>query len=132
MKPSHIAAFMIVLVAVTSSCGKDGGVSPRADQFYGTWVNATINGDTLRFSRKGGKNILSYRLTAGQPQLTEVEFKYTSGKLFIRGFIGPSNEYFPLTNFKWNIVGKEFEWNGNQRFPYLSSIQPNYVYRKLP
>jgi hypothetical protein len=133
MKPSRIAALLFTLFIIAFSCSKDsdGG----ADLFYGRWVNTNNTGDTLWFAKTSGKNTLTCfsspgAMAGGIVTMLNYEYRYRNNKLYIKS--SWSSEFSPVANFKWDIHGKEFRWNGNHRFLFLSSIQPDYVYRKLP
>jgi hypothetical protein len=131
MTSARITILLIAFIALSYACKKDG--ISNVTRFYGNWVNTNDPGDTLEFKNKIGKNILSYKLTQGTTaQKTEVEYKFSDGTLLIRSLTLTGSDFYPLSGFKWVKVGQEFEWNGNSRYPYLSSIQPAYTYRKLP
>ena len=130
MNPARITILLIAFIALVHACKKDSSGSNAT--FYGNWVNTMDSNDTLWFSKKNGQNILSYFPTRGSTtNKWEVEYKYSGGTLLTRP-LTPGLDFYPLTGFKWVKAGKEFEWNGNSRYPYLSSIQPAYTYRKLP
>jgi hypothetical protein len=129
MTPSRITVFLLASIAMLAACKKEATGDVKI--FYGTWVNQTGFGDTLYFSKKNGKNVMSYLATAHNPSSRrESDYKVENGILVYR-FLG-GVDFVPVQGFKWNIVGHEFEWNANMRFPYLSSIPPPCVYRKLP
>jgi hypothetical protein len=126
--------FAILLLFISTSwiagCGK--GDHEEA-LMYGKWATITGINDTLYFYQKNGKDIMSYNISFNSPiQKTENEFRLSNGKLSIRYSTSTGvTDWFEYDSFRWLTERKKFELHGNQRFPFLSSIQPMYIYQKI-
>ena len=123
--------FFAILIYMAAACGKNN----LSDEslLYGKWIKEGNPGDTIRFYRKDGKNIIGRKITFSplNTNIIENEYRLVSGKLFIGYDIYGILEFLPMESFNWLQTGKKFELNGNERFPFLSSIQPVYVYTRL-
>ena len=122
--------FLVVLVSafLFASCGKNG--DSGSGVIYGKWIKSDLPGDTLYFQKKNGKNVLSMRLWSGA-DYSDLEFRYSNGRLSLRPLQG-STDFLLYSTFKWVQVGKSFHLNGNERYPFLSSIQGDYTYNRVP
>jgi hypothetical protein len=111
---------------------KKGDKLPEAI-LYGTWIKGSNAGDTLQFMRKNNKNILRYNISfnAALPAFTDVEFKYRDGKLSAKLYLPAAPDFYPIDSFRWKQVGSEFEIQGIQLYPILSSTEVHFTYRKI-
>ena len=109
------------------NCTKDK--SQNESIFYGTWVKGTNTGDTLQFYQKNGKNILAlnYSFNSLIYAPTEFEYFYVNDHLSIRH----TSTDFSIESFTWKQVGQEFELQGTELFPFMSSTQVYFNYRKI-
>jgi hypothetical protein len=84
------------------------------------------------FYQKNGKNFLAYNLSFNPVFYapTEAEFFYKEDRLTIRHLTSP-DVYFPIKSLTWKQVGQEFEVQGIELFPFLSSTQVYFTYHKI-
>jgi hypothetical protein len=126
--------FVLSIVIVFSSCGKDE--ITEAPALYGTWVKATggLPADTLRFFSKGGKDMLAFKLSAtggvNWPANVETEYRFSNGKLSVKAVSGSANEYFPADSFEWIEANKKFNVKLYQIVQYISADY-RVSYRKV-
>jgi hypothetical protein len=113
-------------------CGCEKEKQSDENILYGTWVKGSNVGDTLRFYKSNGKNILAYNVSfnAALPAPIETEFIYNLGKLSLK-YYGSLDSYHPVDTFKWIRVGEEFEVQGIQLFSFMSSTVVHFTYRKI-
>lgn len=120
------------VVLAFSYCGKNSSSDDAL--LYGKWATEGSPYDTMYFFKRAGRSLVYYRFSfnPSMATYTESEYRFRDGKLDI-GYTNQSGgtSFFTYSTFKWVQVGKKFELNGNQRFPILSSIQPNYIYTKI-
>lgn len=127
MRSLLLAALLLAAGAAFWGCNKDE--DGAASIFYGTWVKGPAAGDTLRFFRKDGKNILSCNLSF-TPALTapsEIEYTYANGKLHLHYAAEP----LAIESFEWKQHGKEFELLGFELFLFMSSSVTRFTYHKI-
>lgn len=118
--------------ALAAGCSKDGTNHDEA-LLYGKWQREGTPTDIMEFYKKSGKNRVSYSISSimAPPDIREDYFRVVNGKLEIGILIGSDITYMTYSTFKWLTRGRKFQVNGNQRFPILSSIQPDYTYIKI-
>ncbi len=98
--------------------------------FRGEWEASY--GDTIRFFRENGKNIVSYNQSISAFLTTnKYEYTYRGGKLGIKnGFAGP--DFTTYQTFTWIEEGKSFRIQGVDWFPFISSTTTWYTFTKIP
>ena len=129
MKP--LIFFLLIITGIAlSQCNKNNH-SDNESFLYGTWVKGNNTGDTLTFVKKNGKNVLLYNMSfnPGFSAPTETEYSYRNGKLAIR-FLG-SGDFRDVDNFNWKELGKEFELEGTDLFPFMALYTVTFTYRKI-
>lgn len=124
-------AMLFAVAAWACSCNKT--TTTNENILYGIWIKGPYAGDTLRFFQKGNKNIMAYNLSfnAALPAPTEREYTFSNDKLSIRTYVSAPEPYLAIKSFVWKQFGKEFEIQGNELFPFMSSILPYFSYRKI-
>jgi len=132
---SRILSLLLLIgftATITSGCSKDGNNHDEA-LLYGKWQKEGTPTDVMEFYRKSGKNRISYNMSTSMtsPTMREDYFRVVNGKLEIGILIGSDISYMPYSTFKWVSRGRKFQVSGNERFLYLSSIQPTYTYNKI-
>ena len=97
---------------------------------YGTWVKGNNPGDTLLFMNENGRHIFQFpaALSSAMYGYTKRPYRYQQKKLYVQL---ASDIEFPLSSFKWITEGKSFELQGNDLYPYMSSIAPKHVYTRV-
>ena len=130
MRKVIVSLMSILLSSSFFSCSKN--VSDEESAFYGTWVKGSNTGDTLQFSKKNGKNILSYNLSFNSLVYapTEVEYFYTNGRLSIK-YPAVTGADFPINSFVWKQGNKEFEVLGIELYNFMSASNVFFTFRKL-
>ena len=130
MRSTIAGLIMIVLASFSFSCKKD--LAGNESDLYGTWVKGSTFGDTLWFMKKNGQSIIRMpgSFNPLMPVYTEKEYRLNGEALNIQSFAPSSQEYFPITSFKWTDPGKEFTIQNSQVFMFMSSII-TYKYRKV-
>jgi len=127
-----MAAGIIVLfvVLLSFSCKKDKTIDEP--DLYGTWVRGSNFGDTLWFMKKNGQHIIRIpgSFNPLMPVYSEKEYRLQNGELSIKSFAPTSQEYFPITSFRWTDQGKEFTILNSHLFLFMSSIV-TFKYRKI-
>ena len=127
---SIVFGFIITILAFSFGCKKEQ--TTEEAKLYGTWVKGSSLGDTLWFMKKNGQNIMRIAESFNplMPKYAEKEYQFKNGVLNIKSFAPASQEYFPMTSFKWTDPGKEFTIQNSQLFIFLSSII-TYTYKKI-
>lgn len=126
---SAVVAFIVIVLAFSFGCKKEQNTEEA--KLYGAWVKGPGTGDTLWFMKKNGQNIMRMLdFFNPSPKYSEKEYKFKDGVLNIQSFAPSSQEFFPMTSFKWTDPGKEFTIQNSQLLPFLSSII-TYKYRKI-
>src|SRR5687768_3299872 len=79
-------AWVSLLISGLFVCGCEKEKTSGENIFYGTWVKGSNYGDTLRFYKNNGKNILAYNgsFNTALPAPIETEFIYRQGKLSLK------------------------------------------------
>lgn len=125
-------ALAVTAIAFTNvSCTKEQEMENTP--LTGTWIKGTSAGDTLYFTNNNGKNVLRYNASFN-PALTaatETEYIYRNSKLSLRNFMAAQNDFYVIQSFNWKEEGKEFEVLGYEIFPFMSSTQTRFTYRKV-
>jgi hypothetical protein len=127
-------AFFIVLISLAlffAGCRKNN--SEGESILYGTWVKGSNFGDTLWFMRKNNQDILrqAESFNAGLVVYSEKEYRFRNGKLEIKLFYPPSQDYYPIDSFTWIQAGSEFKIQGIQLYIFMSSAMTYFNFRKL-
>ena len=124
--------FMLVITAVfASSCSKKAvTAAAESNSLLGTWVRENdppgrIAADTLRFSVRNGKNILSFYSDGSPgpnwPTHADTEYKFKDGKLSYQNYSGSNTEYLNVESFQWIIPGKSFSAKLHQIVGFMSA-----------
>lgn len=126
-----IIFFGFLVVTAFCACTKKT-VEQRGETIEGVWVKGSHTGDTLRFSIKNGKNIVSYNMSFNTlfAAPTEREYILKEGKFSLQ-FLDRSNRFEPIESFKWKELHKEFEVEGIELFPFMSSMGTYFTYRRV-
>lgn len=124
------AAFFIAVITLVGSCSKDAAKKDEAI-LYGTWVNPD-HGDTLRFYKKGTRNIMSSNQSFNPLLYTpmEQEFKYENDKLYLNHGLGIP-DFYQVDGFKWKTRGRRFELLGFRVYLFMSSSTTVFNYIKI-
>src|SRR5688500_11834773 len=113
------AFYLLFLVHVVSimACTKKAVTNKPTDALQAIWVREGDTpgkhpADTLTFSMKNGKNILSF-YSAGSPgpdwpEHAETDYKFENGKLSYRNYFGTDNNFFEVESFQWITPEKTF------------------------
>ena len=120
---SLVAALIILLPGILFyACKKE--LKGNESDLYGTWVRGSNLGDTVWFMKKNGQNIMKVAVSFNpqMPGWSEKEYKFKDGKLSIKSFSPPSQEYFPINSFNWVETGKEFSITNSELYIFMSSI----------
>ena len=128
---STVAVSIVLIVVLLSfRCKKDKTIDEP--DLYGTWVKGSNHGDTLWFMKKNGQHIVRIPESFNPlvPVYAEKEYRFQNGELSIKSFGPASQEYYPITSFRWTDQGKEFTIQNSQLFIFMSSIIP-YKYKKI-
>jgi len=130
MKRLSFLTIVISLAAILISCKKEAASETILS---GTWIKGPNAGDTLQFMRINNKNILRYSISFNPalPAYKEMEYKYHNGKLSVQLSAPTLRDFYPINSFTWKQVGSEFQIQGIELFPILSSTQVYYTYRKI-
>lgn len=123
--------FIALIAAVSTSCGKDADGDEAV--LYGTWVKGSNAGDTLLFFRRANGNFLAYNLSFN-PALaapTEVEYAYRNNVLYLGTYLAQNGGLFQVHSFTWGRFGTEFEVQGSELYPFMSSTLVRFTYRKV-
>jgi len=123
----------IAFVLLFSGCSKNN--SSDESFLYGTWVNDSNAGDTLRFMSKTGMNILRYNISfnTAMPAITDMEYTYKNGTLSLAIFTPgrPAQPFQKISSFTWVLPGKKFRVQGMQLFRIMSSSSTYLTYTKI-
>src|SRR5437868_1357615 len=113
-----LRALIVVAVAIIFISCKKNDTNPGS-ALYGRWINSSDTVDTLQFMRKNNKDILRYNMSFNtvMPAYSEVEYTYKDGRLSCKLYASTSNDYYPITSFRWKRTGGEFEIQAIQLFP---------------
>ncbi len=121
------------------ACTEKAMVTQPEEPLQGVWVredNAPGRGpaDTLTFSKKSDKNILSF-YSAGSPgpnwpEYAETEYRFQNGKLSYRNYFGTDNEFFEVQSFQWITPGKSFSVKLYQILAFMSADY-RVTYRRI-
>jgi hypothetical protein len=113
-----------------TACTEKATVTTQPEPLQGIWVredNLPGRGpaDTLTFSTKNGKNILSF-YSAGSPgpnwpEHAETEYRFQNGKLSYRNYFGTDNEFFEVESFQWISPQKSFSVKLYQVLRFMSA-----------
>jgi hypothetical protein len=128
----RLFTFIVLCIGLSvAACSKKSEHSESI--LYGTWVKGPNIGDTMRFVRKNGTDILSYRndLFANYyPGNTETPYVFRDNKLTLvtSSSIGPVE--YEIDSFAWKKFGNQFQVTGTQFFPYTSSFF-DFTYTKI-
>ena len=131
MQWSIIALAVTVIALTIGSCKKEQEMENT--RLTGIWIRGTNVGDTLYFTVKNGKNVLRFNASFNPavPAVTETEYSYQNNKLSLRNFMAAQNDFYIIESFNWKQEGKEFEVLGFEIFPFMSSTQTRFTYRKV-
>lgn len=77
---------------------------------------------------------MRYDLTMNpaMPMRVEQEYAYRNGKLGVKTGLTGLADYRFFQTFRWINPGTEFEIQGVEWFPFLSSTSTYFTYKKLP
>jgi hypothetical protein len=133
-KKTHLERLLfacLIVLLISSGCRKDRAIK-NDSALYGIWVKGTTVGDTLEFFHRNGRNILRYDLSfnAALPAKKETEYIFRDGKLGIQLYSASGN-FNTIESFKWKQSGEEFEIQGIELFPFMSSTLVYFTYRKI-
>jgi hypothetical protein len=102
-----------------------------ADQLYGNWK--TSYGDTIRFSKQGHKDVITYDMSMNptMPLRTTKEYSFENNRFGIKdGMAGPVNfRYFDT--FTWVSPGEQFQVLGMEWFMFISSSTTVFTFTKI-
>jgi len=139
----HMSKAIFLLLVVIAfhliACTKKATVAKQEEPLRGVWVREDSPpgrepADTLTFSIKGGKNILSF-YSAGSPgpdwpEQAETEYQFKNGKLFYRNYFGTDNDFFEVESFQWITPEKSFSVKLYQILRFMSADY-KVTYRKI-
>ncbi len=128
---SYVIGLMVILFTVLSFACKKDGIGNESD-LYGTWVKGSNMGDTLWFMKKNGKSIIRVP-DSFNPQMaiySEKEYRLLNGFLSIKTYAPFSDDFDPVSTFRWIDRGKEFSIQNTELFLFMSSII-TYKYKKI-
>lgn len=126
------AIFLLFIVTAlhTTACIKKVAVGKQTESLQGVWVREDSPpgrgpADTLTFSTKNGKNILSF-YSAGSPgpdwpDHAETEYRFENGKLSYRNYFGIDNDFFEIESFQWITPEKSFSVKLYQIVRFMSA-----------
>ena len=126
-----IIFFAFIVATALCACTKKDS-EEVGDTIEGVWVKGSHIGDTLRFYKKNGKNVVAYNMSFNtlMPAPTEREYLLKDGKFSLQ-LLDRSNRFHPIESFKWKEVNKEFEVEGIELFPFMSSMRTYFTYRRI-
>jgi hypothetical protein len=126
----YIAICIIAPAIILFSCKKEN--NNDISLFYGSWK--TSYGDTIEFSKSGNKNMLSYdfSMNPALPTTTNHEYTYQSNKLGVKNGRSGSNNFYFFQSFRWLQTSQQFEVQGIDWFPFISSTQTYFTFTKIP
>jgi hypothetical protein len=126
--------YTLIFLSITStvffSCGKEN--YDEAGLFYGRWE--TNYGDTVMFSKPGRKNMLNYDASlnpAFAPRVNH-EFTFINNKLGLKNGRNSNGSFYFFQSFRWLQQGWQFEVQGVDWFPFISSTQTYFTFTKIP
>jgi hypothetical protein len=120
----------IVFALCITACTEEATVAIPGKPLQGTWVrddNPPGRGpaDTLTFSIKNGKNILSFYSAGspgpGWPEHAETEYRFENGKLSYRNYFGTDTGFLAVESFQWITPEKSFSVKLYQFLPFMSA-----------
>jgi hypothetical protein len=129
LKP-YLSLLFVTLLFAFFGCKKQSLDS--ASQFYGYWK--TSYGDTIRFSRQGNKNVITYDLTMNpsMPVRTTNEYTFENNKFGIRDGMASVTGFRYINSFAWVSPNEEFQVQGVEWFFFLSSTSTIFTFTKIP
>ena len=127
------ALLVITAVSLAAACSKDAEKREEA-VFYGTWIKGSKTGDTLRFYKKGIKDVMlsnqSFNPNMYAP--IEREYRYKNGKLILGyPFMSGGLAYDTIESFTWKNTGRDFEINGFELYMFMSSSLTKFTFVKV-
>jgi hypothetical protein len=126
----RVPAFIIFSFVLFTGCTKD---VLNEDSIHGTWIKGNSTGDTLRFFKKDGKNLLAYNLSFNPVMYApeETEYSFRNGKLALKNYLATAGDYFTIQSFEWVNPGSEFKLQGSELFPFMASTLVYFNYKKV-
>ena len=124
----RLSVFCMLACILFAACSKN---NDSDEQFlYGVWVKGNNPGDTLLFMNENGRHIFQFpaSLSPAAAGYTKLPYRYQKKKLYVQ--LTTDAEY-PLSSFTWKTEGRSFELQGNDLYPYMSSIAPKHTYTKV-
>lgn len=132
MKQLLVLFSAVAVIILFAGCKKD---QQQFDEslFTGTWVKGPDVNDTLWFSKKNNLNLLGYNVyyNAGSPVVAEMEYNYKNGKLEVKKPFTNDTTFYPIQSFIWKEQGKEFKITAIELFPFISSTEIKFMYKKV-
>jgi len=112
-------------------CPKEAVLDKNATGFEGVWIRKGDGpgrqpADSLIFFTKNGRNLVSFYTGWPQGSFTapaevETEYKFENGKLSLKEYSSPGNNFFPLNSFQWIVPNMEFTVRQYQILHFMSA-----------
>jgi len=121
---------LLVLAIALGAMACSRSNEPGEAGFYGLWVKGKLAGDTLVFKNQDAANLLQYNASFNPalPVSNTIAYRYRSGKLQV-ALYGP--EMVEISSFVWIVPGQQFQLQGFQLFPFMSSTGTKFTYTKV-
>jgi hypothetical protein len=122
---------ILIICFVITGCKKK--YASDESILHGTWVKGANFGDTLWFITRNGQHIMRQAMSfnSGIPVYVEREYTYEDGRLSVRFNAQFIQDYTPITSFTWTNIGSEFNIQGIELYPFMSSTATVFTFHKI-
>ncbi len=127
----RLVPIILAIIFMVAGCQKK--YAGDESTLYGTWVKGPNFGDTLWFTSRNNQQVMRQAMSfnAGLVVYKESEFRYGNDKLSIKLYAPTSDEYVPISSFKWTNQESEFSIVGIELYSFLSSTSTIFTYHKI-